>query len=142
MEDCISRATKKDMYLRELDIQRLIGEGHDRKFICETLAEKWEVSPRTIESQYYQIIDDLGKTVEDGRAELRSKLMARAEFIFKQALADKKYKTALDASVVQAKLGGLYDTKHVEDNKMPEIITVSERDYSGPRLVGESAENE
>ena len=122
---------------RELEIQRLISIGVSGKSMFESVAKKFKVSPSTIKRQYYQIVEELGKQAEEGRKELRSNLMARNDYIFKQSLADGKYKTALDANMAQAKLGGLFDTQS-QENEAPTKINILEGDNSGNlRVVGE-----
>ena len=120
----------------------MMSRGISMSEICEIMAEKWSVSPRTIENQYYQIVAGMKRLVEEGRAELRAKLMTQNDLVYKKSLEEGKYKVALDATMAQARLGGLFEgiTEEVE---MPSVIEIDERDFStGPRLVGETAENE
>lgn len=123
------KATRLELLEREQDIQRLMSQGVDRNQICEQIGRKYAISPRTVETQYYRIVDEMARMVEEGRDELRVSLMARQEMIFKQAAADGQLKTALDAINSQAKLGGLYDAKAL-DNKQPKVIVIGEGDFS------------
>jgi len=141
LEDRIAKASRKDMYLREVDIQNLMAQGMSKDTLCEELANKWRVSPRTIETQYYHLVNAMEAMVTEGRRELRASLMARNDMIFREAVRTKKFKTALDANTAQARLGGLFEPG-AQENKVPEVIEVAERDFSSkPKLVsGESEE--
>lgn len=130
------------MYMREVDIREMMANGANRKEICEVLGHKWKVAPKTIETQYYHLINEMAEAAEHERAELRANLMARQDSIFKKSMQEGKYKVALDATIAQAKLGGLHDTVKADERTSPEMITVAERDYSGPVLVGDSAVND
>jgi hypothetical protein len=140
--DFMARATKIDLIRREKRIQALMAEGADRTTILNTVAKEEKVSPRTIEEQYYEIVSEIEKLVKENRSELRAQLMARQEKIFKQAMSEGMYKTALDATVAQAKLAGLNDVI-TEAPKRPEVITIKERDFSSTlTVVPKKAENE
>ena len=103
----------------------------------ESVAKKFGIAPGTVKNQYYQILEELSAKAEEGRKELRSNLMARNDYIFKQSLADKKWKTALDANMAQAKLGGLFEAK-TQENEAPTKINIVEGDNSNNlRVVGE-----
>lgn len=121
---------------------KYMSEGMDRNSICQAVAEEEKISPRTVEAAYYRVVDAMSAQLNEGRAELRAHLLSRVELLFRRAVSEKAYKTALDAVMAQARLGGLLDQTK-DDAKRPEIITITERDYSaGPVLVGETAENE
>ncbi len=138
----MAKATKLTMIRREKAIQEMMSQGIDRTTICETLAAKEKVSAKSIERQYYQIVGAMERLVTENRSELRANLMARQEAIFKKSMEDAKYKTALDATVAQAKLGGLNETVS-EETKRPEVITMREKDFSGSlEVVKPKAENE
>lgn len=130
------------MYERELEIQALMAEGMPKDLICQEIGRKYKISQRTVETQYYQVVDSMKNLVDEGRAELRANLMARNDLLFKRSLAEGKYKTALDVNVAQAKIGGLFnDIK--DEQKPPEVIEIGEQDFSGkPQLVPDIAENE
>jgi hypothetical protein len=123
------------MYNREKDIQECMAKGMTRKETCRTLGEKWKVSAYSLEHQYDQIVQAMEQVVEAGRAELRAKLMARNDEIFKKSMAEAKYKTALEANIAQAKLAGLLSEKKGEVEKPPQLITITEREFTGPELV-------
>jgi hypothetical protein len=130
------------MYIREIEIQAMMAEGFTMSQICDSLAPRYKVSPRTIENQYYALVNAMRKLVEEGRAELRAKLMAQNDLIYKKSLTEKKYKVALDATTAQAKLAGLYEPGQ-QETAPPDVIEVEQRDFSTrPVLVGERAENE
>jgi hypothetical protein len=123
------------MYERQKDIQTCMTHGKTRAETCRELAEKWKVSVRSMERQYDDMVQVIEKEVEAGRAELRAKLMARNDEIYKKSMSEAKYKTALDANIAQAKLGGLLTEKTTESNTVPQMITITERDYTSPKLV-------
>lgn len=126
------------MYERELKIQEMMAEGVPRETICKVIGKTYNISPRSVETQYYHIVNAMEHLATEGRAELRANLMARNDSLFKKAVADEKYKTALDINVVQAKLGGLFTEKEAQA-KQPEVIEIGERDFS---VVPDVAENE
>lgn len=130
------------MYNRERDIQKCMAEGKTRKETCRVLAEKWKVSAYSIEHQYDKLVQDLEQVVEAGRAELRAKLMARNDDIYIKSMAEAKYKTALDANTAQAKLAGLLTEGKVEAEKPPQLITITQREYTSPTLVKDAAGDE
>lgn len=123
------------MYKREVDIQQCMAEGKTRAETCRLLGEKWKVSAYSLEHQYDQVVQAMEKVVEAGRAELRAKLMARNDDIFKKSMAEAKYKTALEANIAQARIAGLLSEKKDVMDKPPQLITVSQREYTGPALV-------
>lgn len=138
----MAKATKLEMLERERIIIELMAEGVSKTDICEKLANQYKISPRSVETQYYQIVGSMQQLVDEKKGELRANLMARQEEIFKRSMKDAKYKTALDATVAQAKLGGLYENVASEP-KQPEIITIKEKDFSGSlEVVPAKAENE
>jgi hypothetical protein len=141
LENSISKASKREMYERELDIQSLMAEGLTSKEICEQLGKKWKVAPRTIRHQYEQLVQALEKEVEEGRAELRAKLMARNDLIYKKSMQEGKFKTALDANIAQSKLGGLGE-KAEQAPQRPEMITIKERGKADISLVKGAASDE
>ncbi len=124
-----------------MSIQALMGEGDSRKQICEKIAKQYKISPRTAERQYDQIVKALELIVEEGRAELRAKLMTRNDLIYKKSLQEGKFKTALDANMAQAKLGGLGEKAESTPTR-PEIITIRERGESKLGLVGDGSGND
>jgi F0F1-type ATP synthase membrane subunit b/b' len=130
------------MYERQKDIQTCMTHGKTRAETCRELAEKWKVSIRSMERQYDDMVQSLEKEVEAGRAELRAKLMARNDEIYKKSMAEAKYKTALDANIAQAKIGGLMVERQVEGDKVPQLITITEREYTSPTLVKTGSDNE
>lgn len=129
------------MYERACDIREMISAGVPKETIWQEVAHKWKVAPATIESHYYKLISEMSAMVEEAKVELRAVLLARQEHIYQRSLQEGQYKTALAATEAQAKLAGLNEKKEAE-SRQPEMITVSERDYSRPVLVGEVAENE
>lgn len=138
----MAKATKKEMYQRELDMQELIAEGKPRAEILEVCADSWGVSPRTVESVYYKVVNSMQTLVDEGREELRAKLMTRNDLIYQRALKGGNFKTALDANLAQAKIAGLL--RPTEENKKSESkkIVIKEREPTPMKLVGDKAENE
>lgn len=135
-------ADKGDMLKRELDIQTMLNEGSSKSDILKTLSRKWGVSERSIDRQYARIINDIARLAAEDKMELRAKLLARTDHIYRKSLEEGRYKTALDASVAQAKIGGLHE-KAEESHKLPEIIEIGVKDFSQPlKVVGESGGEE
>ena len=139
-EATISRATTTEMILREKDIQALIAQGVAVTVMCDELAVKYNVQSRSIYNQYLAIISDIKKSVVEGRDELRAQLMARNDYIYKQALTTGNLKTALDATTAQAKLAGLNELKDQTVTK-PTIITLKERGTAAELTIVKEAIN-
>ena len=136
----MAKSTKQIMTLREVRIQELMSEGLDRNEIVDKVSEEFNVSPRGVKDQYYRIVNELTKMVEENRGEVRARLMARNDHLYRKSLAEGKYKTALDANVAQAKLAGLND-KVEKEQRTPEVIEIKEADFSKQiALVGDKAE--
>ena len=123
------KATKYDMLRREKLIIDLMGRGTAPKEIWEEVARLEKVSPRTIETQYYQILKEMKKSVSEDRDELRAQLMTQQSQIFNKALEAGALKTALDATQAKAKLAGLYEVEASKD-ELPKAILVKEKDFS------------
>jgi hypothetical protein len=138
----MAKSTKNLMNMREIRIQELMSQGHDKNYIVEAVSKQFNVSPRGVQDQYHRIVAAVSKMVEENRGEIRANLMARNDHLYRVSLAEGKYKTALDANVAQAKLAGLNDRVEKE-HKSPDVITITEADFSkGISLVGDKAENE
>lgn len=137
----MAKATKKEMYQRKLDMQELIAEGKSRSEIMDTCAKSWGVSERTVETVYYSVVNDMQKLVDEGSEELRAKLMARNDYIYTRSIKTGKFKTALDANLAQAKIGGLFNEKEQKQTDTKKIV-IKERDPAPITLVGDKAENE
>jgi hypothetical protein len=126
----MAKATKHQILKREQRIIELMSEGKDRNQIFDIISREDKVSPRTVETQYYRVVSSMEKLVDEDRAELRAKLMARQEAIFTKALTAGALKTALEATVAQAKLAGLNE-KIEKTPERPKMITLKEQDFSG-----------
>ena len=125
------------MIRRETLIQRLIAEGHRPTDIFETVAKEFRVSARTVERQYYSIVNELSSLATEGRKELRGTLMARYEKLYQMAIESANIKSALETCNAQAKLSNLYQHDKTE-KKLPEFIEISEQDFSGTlKVVGD-----
>lgn len=129
------------MLEREKDIQKLMSEGARPGEIFQIMSEKYSVTPKAIEIQYYKIVNDMAARVKNNRDSVRADLMARNDEIFRKSMAEGKYKTALDANTAQAKLAGLHEGV-MEKSKQPEFITLKEEDFSGLQVVGDKAADE
>jgi hypothetical protein len=136
------KASTAEMYLRQQDIQACMAKGSTRAETAREVADKYRVSVRSIERQYDDMVVLMEKQVEAGRAELRAKLMSRNDDIYKKSMAAEEYKTALAANTEQAKLGGLLISQKSEGNEPPQIITIKEREYTGPELVKTGSSSE
>jgi len=127
------------MYQRGIEIRKMIGEGYPVDQICEEIARQFKISPRTVQDQYYTILKEISLVVTEDREQLRAKLMARNETIYQKAVTERNYRTALDANMAQAKLGGLFE-KEDSSKELPEIIEVTER--KPLKVVGQTDESE
>ena len=137
----MAKATKKEMYQRELEIQELMAEGKTRDQICEICAERWKVAPRTVETQYYKLVTEMEKLVIESREELRATLMTRNDYIYQRSMKTGKHKTALDANMANAKIGGLFNEK-AEMQKESKKIIITEREQPSLQVVKSKVENE
>lgn len=126
--------SKDQLYQRELDIHFYISEGFKRKEIFKKISEKYKISERTVERQYYSILKRLSQDIEDSRSNLRNELMTRNDEIYKRAMSEGKFKVALDANMAQAKLAQL-DKDQEKEEKRPEIITLVEKKFDTLKVV-------
>ncbi len=130
-----NKASKKELYQREVEIVKMIHEGHDRKHVCDVIAEKYGVTSRSIDRQYLKILKDMQESMVENKGELKASLLQKTEYIYKIALAKGNLKTALDAINSQAKIAGILSVIEANKPKVPEIITIREEDQSKPKLV-------
>lgn len=132
--------------MREVDILDLIRKDKTRVQIGEELGAKWNVSPFSIHKQYDKVMRKLQEDLRKERELLTVQLIERNNEIFSRCMAEKKYKTALDANNSIAKIAGLGTDRSKDADEKPKFITVRESDQSKPKLeVVESvdkAENE
>jgi len=135
----MAKATKKEMYMREMEIHEMLAEGKTRDQIFEDCSVHWKVSPRTVETQYYKIVNAIEAIVLEGREQLRAELMIKNDYLYAKAMKNGKLKTALDINMAQAKIGGLFDDKKVEKSKSKEI-KIGERQPL--EVVPDKVENE
>lgn len=126
------------MYKRELDIQEMMALGEPLDTICEELSKKWNISPRTVEGQYYSIVNKMQEGLEERREELRAKLMTRSDYIYKKTLHQGNYKLAMDANRDLAKYGGILDGKEGKKIQVPEI-NIEERKEPPLKVVGDES---
>ena len=131
MEDRI--ANKLEMAEREREIRKAIAEGKSCADLCYDLGLKFKLPARTIESQYYKIVNDVTAQLTEKRAEIALITLERQNLIYQRCMRERKYKTALDATVCIAKLAKLYDSSDIEQ-KMPDI-TVTKGDFTKPLAV-------
>jgi len=126
----MSKATKRQMLEREEDIQAAIAEGKTPKEFSEDLARKHKCSAHSIERQYRAIINEMIEIQKEARGELKVKLMARNDLLYKKALEAGNVKNAMDSINLQAKLGGLYEPKKEkkEETKQPVFNFVEKGD--------------
>ena len=121
--------------MREVDIINFIGKDYTRVQIGEELGLKWDVSPISIQNQYDKVIRKLSENLSKERELLAVQLIERNNEIYRLCMASKKYKTALDANNLNAKISGLYHEKALTTDDTPKIITIKEEDQSKPKLV-------
>ncbi len=121
------------MYLRELDIYEMMALDVPKRTIYIDISKKYSISQRTVERQYKKILEKMQQELKDNRSELRSKLMVRNDLIYRKSMQDGKYKTALDANMAQAKLGGALEPEQ-NQVKRPEFINFFEKDNSSAPL--------
>jgi hypothetical protein len=107
----VAESNKLAIVRREKRISDLLSEGRNKAEICQILAGEFKVSPRTVERQYYSIVNELARESQESKMELRGTLLARLDQVYHAALADNKLQIAVNAISAQAKIGGLHDPK-------------------------------
>ena len=115
----MSKATKRQMLEREEAIRDNLAEGRDIRDFVSELAKKHACSELSIKRQYYQILNELVEVSKGARDELRVKLMARNDYLYKQALQQGNLKQAADINNLQAKIGGLYQPDQKKADEKP-----------------------
>jgi hypothetical protein len=138
----MARATKIELLNRYKMIHTLITDGYGREYVIETVAAKFNISPKTVETQYYQIVNGFVKLAEEQRKELQGTLLARQEEIYRKAMGEGQYKLALEATLAQSKTAGIQEKPQEAAPKRTEVITIKERDFSQSLTVVPKAENE
>ncbi len=133
LEDSIAKSNKIMMLERAKEIRKLIGEGKARQDICDEMGLRHKVSSRTIETQYYKIVNETAESLTQHRPEIALSTLEKQNLIYIKCMNERKYKTALDATVCIAKLAKLYDKEDISP-KMPDI-TVTQEDFSKPLAV-------
>lgn len=124
------QASKLEMHDRENAIMDMIQEGRSFSDICETIAAKFEISPRTVERNYYAVVDALGSISNERKRDLRAILIARQDGIYKKAMSEGNYDLALKVTAQMAKTGGLFDTIKESEPSLPTVIELV------PKAVG------
>ena len=138
LEDGIAKATKREMTEREDDILDMLSQGFNKSTICIDLAKKYNVSERTIETQYYNVYNSLNTDFLQKRHEVAAVVYTRKDLIYRKCMEERKYKTALDAVVAIGKMAKLYEGEMLEQ-KLPDVVNLSSRDFSAPlKVVGEN----
>ena len=127
------------MYKRGVEIRKMIGEGYPLSVIEEEIARIFKIAQATVRKQYYVILKEITQVVQEDREQLRAKLMARNETIYQKSITERQYRTALDANMAQAKLGGLFNQDDSK-SKGPEIIEIAAR--TPLQIVGEDEKEE
>lgn len=126
------------MYEREKEIRLMLSEGTSIPQMLKIMADKWKCAETTIRRQYLEIMKELSEDDKFKREELRQTLIMRNDYCYRLALAEGKIKTAIDANVATAKLGGLFDNNEVKRQDMPKFIDTEVKDFSKPiKAVGE-----
>lgn len=120
---------------REAQIIDLMGKGLSCAEICRVLAPKYRVSERTIERQYYIVVNQAVQNLSDEKKkEYRAEAIARADYAYKRAVSEGNIKYALDATNLKAKITGLYE-KSESNETSPTVINIQEQDFSKPLEV-------
>lgn len=133
LEDCIAKSNKIVMAERANEIRKMIAEGKARQVICDDMGLRHKVSSRTIETQYYKIVNETAESLSEHRPEIALSTLEKQNLIYIKCMNERKYKTALDATVAIAKLAKLYDSENITP-KMPDI-TVTQEDFTKPLAV-------
>ena len=108
---------------REKRIMELISKGHPAAEIFELVASEFAISPRTVERNYYSVVDAIGRASNARKQELRTILLARQDRIYRQALENGDLSLALSVTDKMAKVGGLYEPSKNEDAvNLPTVI--------------------
>lgn len=116
----------------------MINEGYSKDFIVEAVSSQFNCTPRSIYDQYRNILNSMISLASEDREQLRATLMLRNDEIYRKAVTERKFKTALDANLAQAKLGGLFN-ETAEKSKQPEFIEITERPPL--KVVGDGSES-
>ena len=103
------------------------------------VAEEFNISPRTVERNYYSVVDELAKETWEQRTELRATLQSKLETIYKTAVEDGNLRAAIDACNSQARIGGLFEQRPEQQRELPTVIELSEGDFR--QIEGETNES-
>lgn len=139
----MAKATKKEMYQREMDTLGLIGEGKSRTEIVEICSKSWGVAERTAQDFYYRVLNNVysAENLEETRNETKSVVMTQLTELYKMAI--KTGNIAQAANIVKLKMQAIENFYKAGETKTEtKKIVISERDSAPLKIVGDKAENE
>jgi hypothetical protein len=122
----VSKADRAQIIAREKEIMDLMARGERSTDIVRIMSEKHGISTRNVERLYSRVISSMQQLVEQSRSEIRAKLVARADFIYKKAIELNNLKVGISAIEQIAKLSGINDNIEGTDNK-PKVLVINER---------------
>ena len=122
-----TRASKAELLKRREEIQELLLSGLTHTNIQESMAIKYETSPRAIADDIRSIAKDWEDRAEETVQLMRNKYADRLELMFNTAMTEGHIKTALEIQKEIHKLNGLYREKDTQGVDMPTFVNVSKR---------------
>jgi len=127
---------KDQMLLREIAINEYIAQGLKRKQVCNKVAARFNISPRTVERQYSKVLKQITEELSNSRENVRSELLTKIDAIYKYSMEEGKPKVALDACLAHAKLAKLDKESEAQDTR-PKFINLTEMKFDKLKAVGD-----
>jgi hypothetical protein len=136
-----TRATKKEKYMRTVEVMNLMLKGWREPEIVEHLQRKWSIKSEVNIRRYIQAaFKEWVRNEAKNNSALREKYLDRLEMLFRSAVEKEHIKIALEVQKEINELSGMYiETK--DERNAPEIITISAVDQSRPALPAAQSES-
>lgn len=115
------KSTKMEMEEREEKILELVAQGFSRRQIGERISASYNCTHLAACKQYDKLLKNMKNTSDEEKESIRTVLLQRYEYLYRQALANNQVKSASEIIDKTAKLVGLYE-KQSGKEEVPEIF--------------------
>ena len=128
---------KSNTLLRNKRIAELVSQGKRRAEICQLISEEEGVSPRTVERNFDNYVKSISESFADNKDEYA--VMALEWVVLSAQIAQQKdsAKDLQNAAKELRQLVGIGEKVDV-GRQLPEIITITEKDFSGLKVIDDN----
>ena len=137
------KATKDQIAARKKRIAELQAACKTRAEICKIIAKEERISPRTVETTFDHYSKERAAAFKGKEEEILTMLFEVGRWGVQKAQEQERVKDAIDAGKFIKAVTGVGE-KQEQGTRMPEIIKIGVKDFSGPTGVvkDDKAENE